>query len=133
MLQLATEAQRFDIDALDHKLREKIGTRPYSNSPVAELLETIRGYVPRGAELVAAMKRLGIALQELNGEFESLNRKPDSTSVHLAFNNLLESPDLRNAAFANATQTQINAFNRSLLAYEQHVRDAVGNWPAARK
>lgn len=66
------------------------------------------------------------ALKRFDDQIDQLNRKPESSKVQLAFNNLIdENSQTRNDAFVNATQEHIVAMNKSVAAFEQHVRNSV--------
>lgn len=72
---------------------------------------------------MAKLIELTDALKRFNDQIDQLNRKPESSKVQLAFNNLIdENSQIRNNAFVNATQEHIVSMNKSVAAFEQHVR-----------
>jgi hypothetical protein len=111
---------------LDQQLRGKIASKPYASSPVANVLELFKELAPKGKLLMAKMVELADTLKRFNDKIDQLNRKPESSKVQLAFNNLIDqNSQIRNSAFANATEEHVVAMNKTVAAFEQHVRSAV--------
>ncbi|KAI6240887.1 PRoMiNin (5-transmembrane domain glycoprotein)-like protein [Aphelenchoides fujianensis] len=123
--ELVSESRRFDLESVDQKLRNQLGSKPYSGSPVSNLLDLMREMAPRGKALASKMIELAEALRLLNLEIETFNQKPESAKVNLAFNNLLENPEIRDVAFLNATEAHIVSLNNTVMEYEEYVRKAV--------
>jgi hypothetical protein len=93
---------------------------------VANVLDSFKELTPKGKSLMAKVVELKEALKRFNEQIDNLNRKPESSKVQLAFNNLIDqNSQIRNAAFVNATEEHILAMNKSVLEFEQHVRNAV--------
>lgn len=69
---------------------------------------------------------LSDALKVANDRIDQLNRKPESSRVQLAFNNLIEdNSEIRNVAFRNATEEHILAMNRTVMDFEVYVKKSV--------
>jgi hypothetical protein len=87
----------------------------------------MKDFTPKGKILTAKIVELSDALKHINLQLEQLNRKPESSKVNLAFNNLIEeNSQIRNDAFLNATQEHISSMNKTITAFEDHVRVSVG-------
>ncbi|KAI6215130.1 hypothetical protein M3Y94_00349000 [Aphelenchoides besseyi] len=125
--ELVTESRRFDLESIDQRLRGQLGTKPYSGSPVANLLTLISELDPKAKTLSSKMVELAEALRQLNLAVDMLNQKPEASKVNLAFNNLLQNSEIRDVAFYNATEAHVISMNNTVTAFEDHVRKAMTN------
>lgn len=122
------ESKGFDLETIDQQLRGKIGSKPYAGSPVVNVLDLMKDLTPKGKKLNTKIVELSDALNRLKTQLELLNRKPESTKVQLAFNNLIQdNSEIRNAAFLNATEEHILSLNHTIAVFEDHVRNSVSH------
>jgi sugar-specific transcriptional regulator TrmB len=107
-------------------LRGKIGNKPYAGSPVSNVLDLMKDMVPKSKKLTTKIIELADILKHLNSQIDQLNKKPESSKVNLAFNNLIdENSQIRNTAFNNATIDHILAMNKTISGFEDHVKTSM--------